>query len=322
MASKILTGTAESWFECMRLGRYAEAWRISDRVLAARSRSEVDRAGTPPHERYVWTGADLAGKSVLVRCYHGLGDTIQFVRLTANLRAIGCSVAVQAQPELLPLLRSLPEIDRLIPLDWATPDPPHEVAVEVMELLHALRIMPADLPGRIPYLMPPAPRVVKRWAAVPHDGRMRIGLAWAAGSWDVRRSIAIDQLRPLATLRNAAFFSLQRGGAEALLADETELRFENPADRSMDLMDTAALIATLDLVIAVDSMVAHLTGAMGCPVWLLLHHEADWRWMAGRADSPWYPTMRLFRQSRPGDWATPVSQILALLKDGYGAAVG
>lgn len=293
----------------MRHGRFAEAWRISDAILTTRSIADFDKPGVPPHFRPVWSGGPLAGRSVLVRCYHGLGDTIQFIRLTARLKAMGCTVAVQAQPELLPLLAGMPEIDRLVPLDWLTPDPAHEVAIEVMELAHALRITEADLPGRIPYLTAPAPRYL------PEDGRLRVGLVWSAGPWDPRRSMDVKQLHSLASITRAAFFSLQRGGAEAALAEEAVLRVENPAERSMDIMDTAGLIAGLDLIISVDTMVAHLAGAMGRPVWLLLHHDPDWRWMEGRADSPWYPTMRLFRQASPGDWESPTAEMRELLAD-------
>jgi hypothetical protein len=299
----------------MRRGRFAEAWRISDRVLAARSRAQADRAGIPAHLRYVWTGERLAERTVLVRCYHGLGDTLQFIRLTANLRTLGCIVMVQAQAELLPLLQTMPEIDRLFPLDGSSADPEHQVAIEVMELPHALRLMPEDLPGRIPYVAVPTPSVARRWAGVPPDGRVRIGLAWTAGAWDMRRSIAIRQLRPLAAFENAAFFSLQRGGAETALELETVLHFENPHDRSMGVMDTAALIAGLDLVVTVDTMVAHLAGALGKCVWLLLPYHADWRWAGDREDSLWYPTMRLFRQPVPGDWVTPIARVATLLKE-------
>jgi hypothetical protein len=307
LAPDILINPGRRWFDCMRRGRFAEAWRISDAVLAARSAAEADKSGVPAHRRYVWTGAPLAERSVLVRCYHGLGDTIQFIRLSARLKAMGCMVAVQAQPELLPLLAGMKEIDRLVQLDWTTPDPPHDVAIEVMELAHALRITEADLPGPMPYLTAP------ELPGSPPDSRLRVGLAWSAGMWDPRRSLGLEQLRSLVSVPNAAFFSLQRGGAEAALADETVLKVENPADRSMDIMDTAALIARLDLVISVDTMVAHLAGAMGRPVWLLLHDDPDWRWMQGRADSPWYPTMRLFRQPAPGDWETVVAEIRELL---------
>jgi ADP-heptose:LPS heptosyltransferase len=291
----------------MRRGRFAEAWRVSDKVLAARPSAEADKPGVPAHLRHVWTGAPLSGRSILVRCYHGLGDTIQFIRLTLQLKSMGCSVAVQAQPALMRLLSALPQIDRLVPLDWATPDPPHDIAVEVMELAHALRIAEADLPGPIPYLTAPETR------RLVDDGRVKIGLAWSAGSWDACRSMALEQLRPLASVAGAAFFSLQRGGAEAALAEEPVLQVENPGDRSLDILDTAALIASLDLIVSVDTMVAHLAGAMARPVWLLLHHDADWRWMRDRADSPWYPTMRLFRQPSPGDWETPVEEIRSAL---------
>jgi hypothetical protein len=309
--------SGERWACRMLLGQYEEAWRISDRVLAARPHGEADRAGVPAHERFVWTGGAAAGKTVLVRCYHGLGDTIQFIRFAERLDALGCEVAVQAQPALVPLLSQVRGIRTLLPLDWTTQDPPHDLAIEIMETAHALRVTLADLPGRNPYIEASAPLVAERAAGMPRDGRLRVGIAWAAGDWDERRTVPLAALQPLAALP-VHYFSVQRGEAEAELNRGIGPFVANPDEHSPDVAATAALIANLDLVITVDTMVAHLAGAMGRPVWLLLHCDADWRWLIDREDSPWYPTMRLFRQQQPGDWKSPVDRVTGLLSNRTG----
>jgi hypothetical protein len=303
----------QRWDWAMRRGRFAEAWDISDRVLAARSPRDADRPFIPPHQRFVWTGEALAGKIVLLRCYHGLGDTLQFIRFAARLKALGCAVIVQAQPALLPLLETVAGIDSLTPLDRRTPDPSHEVALEIMETAHALRIAEVDLSGAMPYLTASESLVAERTGRMRADGNPRVGIAWTAGDWDKRRTAPLSALDPLQDLRSVTFYSLQRGGPEAALNQGAGPTVVNPDDRSCDILATAALIANLDLVITVDTMVAHLAGGMGRSVWLLLQHDADWRWMIDRDDSPWYPTMRLFRQPRPGDWTAPIARIAELL---------
>ncbi len=276
----------------MRAGRHQAAWDISDHVLAGRDPATRDQAGAPYHQRWVWDGGPVEGRHVLVRCYHGLGDTLQYARFLPALRARAASVIVEAQPELLPLVASLAPV--------AAFDPAHPRAspgqdLEIMELSHALRLGPADVPAR--YLpLPPTD--------APRDA---IALCWRSGGWDPRRSIPLGLLR--AALPDGRLISLQRGPA----ADEAGHGFLNPRDDSPDIARTVALIATARIVITVDSMVAHLAGALGRPVAILLRHEADWRW--GDADrTAWYPSARLFRQRRPGDWSGPLAELAALLR--------
>jgi hypothetical protein len=305
----------ERWECCMLLGFYEEAWRIGDRVLRLRNPADSDKAGIPAHRRFVWTGAALTGATVLIRCYHGLGDTIQFLRFAPNLAALGCRVIVQVQPALVDLAAGVAGVDCVVPLDWRTAIPAHDVAIESMEIAHALRITVADLPGAIPYVTPPPRLVAEQAARLPQTGRLRVGIAWAAGDWDPRRTVPLDALDPLAGIAGVDYVNLQRGGAEAALNRGVGPAVVNPDDRSADIMATAAAIANLDLVVTVDTMIAHLAGAMGREVWLLLHHAADWRWMATGNRSPWYPTIRIFRQPIPGAWGQPVAGIAAMLKD-------
>jgi hypothetical protein len=289
-----------NWMLHMRRGEFEAAWTISDAVLRARAGRPCWH--WPRHLQYIWDGTPLAGKRVLVRCYHGLGDTIQFIRYAPLLKAIAAEVIVWSQAALIPLLRSLRGIDRLLPLHDGTPQVVYDVDVESMELPHVFRTTPATIPAEIPYLrVEPAPLTSRAGIAV--------GLVWAAGEWDHgRRSVPFPLLAPLAQVPGVTLHILQRGPALELYQPGFGL-----ASGSDDVVEAARLICALDLVISVDSMPAHLAGALGVPVWLLLDAAADWRWMEGREDSPWYPTMRLFRQERPGVWEPVIARVVAEL---------
>ncbi|WP_199231183.1 hypothetical protein [Falsiroseomonas bella] len=290
----------ERWMALMRQGAWEQAWQLSDAALAARGRH---RDWTlPRHLQTVWDGTPLAGRRVLVRCYHGLGDTIQFIRLVPRLQAIAREVIVWAQPALIPLLATLRPSPRLLPLHDGTPEARFDTDIEIMELAHALRITPAGLDTTVPYLHPPRFRRTTGEA-------LEVGLVWRAGDWDTRRSVPLSLLQPLGRRPGVALRILQRGPALA----ERDSGFGTDIG-SDDALTAASRIAALDLVISIDSMPAHLAGALGVPVWLLLPEPADWRWMEGRDDSPWYPGMRLFRQDRPGDWTAPVTHMLQALR--------
>jgi hypothetical protein len=285
------------WAEHMRCGEFEAAWRISDR-MRAEARSDDRR---PRHFQSVWRGASLLGKRVLVRCHHGLGDSLQFIRYAPIVKALAAEVIVAAQPELIPLLQTMPAIDRLVPLD-GTSEPPYDVDIEVMELPYALRTSPASIPAAVPYF-----HVAK--SPLPAGDRLAVGIVWAAGDWDRRRSIPLPQLAPLASVADVKLFAFQR---DAALGQTEHLRINHVNWR--DVTHEAALLRALDLLISVDTMPAHLAGALGVPVWLLLHADADWRWMKEREDSPWYPTMRLFRQSHDGVWQPVLERVAASLR--------
>ncbi|MGG5822613.1 hypothetical protein [Falsiroseomonas sp. HW251] len=286
------------WMALMRRGAWDEAWALSDEALGPRDWT------LPRHLQAVWDGSPLAGRRVLVRCYHGLGDTIQFIRLVAPLQAIAKDVTVWAQPALIPLLATMRKAPRLLPLHDGTPEAEYDVDIELMELAHALRITPTTLPSRVPYLHPPAPPARDKDA-------LEVGLVWRAGDWGIRRSIPFDLLRPLAGIPGVRFNILQRGPG----VEECAPGVGVPSG-SDDPLAAATLMRGLDLVVSIDSFPAHLAGALGVPVLLLLTEPADWRWMEGRDDSPWYPTMRLLRQERPGDWSVPLAALRAILERG------
>jgi hypothetical protein len=285
----------DSWLRHIRAGAWDAAWRVSDAVL--RARGGVPCTHLPRHEQWVWDGTPLDGRRVLVRCYHGLGDTLQFVRFVPGLRAVASEVTLWAQPALLPLLATMRGVGPCEPLHDGTPGVPFDVDVEVMELAHVARATPATLP--------PPPHFDLAPARLVRGGRLAVGLAWECGDWNrATRAVPFELLAPLAQLPGVELPVLQRGAA----LGECGPSFAVVSGRD-DVLEAARVMRALDLVISADSMPAHLAGSLGVPVWTLLPHEADWRWMDGRDDTPWYPTMRLFRQPRPGDWPAVVARV-------------
>ena len=281
----------------MRRGAWGHAWAVGDAVRGARAGQTCWHL--PRHEQWVWDGTPLADRRVLVRCYHGLGDTLMFARFVPPLRAVAAEVTLWAQPALLPLLATMRGVGPLLPLDDGAPGVPYDADIEVMELAQAVRATPATLP--------PPPQFDVTPAALPDDGRLRVGIVWECGDWDrTTRAIPFPLLLPLAAVPGVALHVLQRGPA---LADALAHPTVGRVSGSDDVLEAARVMRALDLVVTVDSFPAHLAGALGVPVWTLLPHAGDWRWMDGRDDSPWYPTMRLFRQTRPGDWAGVVTRV-------------
>ncbi len=267
----------EQWVAAMRRSDFVTAWRISDTVLAARDPATRDDPGKPYHERWVWDGRPLDGRDVTVRCYHGLGDTIQFAQFLPPLAACAASVTLEVQPELLRLLAAQSGRLRMVPFDPAHPLPASGAEVEIMELSHALRLPPCAAP----------------YLRADSVGLPGIGACWQAGAWDSARSIAPGLLMPL--LPGAV--SLQR---EAM-------------GEGADVLDTARRVAGLDLVVTVDTMVAHLAGALGRPTCLLLKAEADWRWGSGGSVA-WYGSVRPVRQTEAGDWHPALAEMSGMVE--------
>lgn len=261
-----------------------------------------------------WKGEELAGKTILLHAEQGLGDTIQFARYVAMVAGRGGKVILECQPELRDLLSSLQGTDRVLPLGAALPK--FDVDCPLMSVPAILATRLDSVPATIPYLTAD-PRLIETWRGRLKSGagRIKVGLAWAGRpehQSDRHRSISLADLMPLANI-SADLYSLQKG-TNVMLARPPE--WKRLIDCTPDLInfaDTAALVHHLDLVICVDTAVAHLAGAMGKPVWLLLPFVPDWRWLRDRSDTPWYPTMRLFRQQQPGQWTAPVGDIVERL---------
>jgi hypothetical protein len=296
----------QPWIRAMQSGNFAQAWKLSDAHLRARLAAGLLPHTGPRHLQHVWDGRPLADKRVLVRCYHGLGDTTQFIRFAAPLRKIAREVVVWGQPPLLPLLATAPGVDRVLPLHDGTPEVNFDCDVEIMELAHVLRIDEQSIRCAIPYVFISGHRA---WLSELRR-ELSVGVVWRAGNWDECRSIPINLLSALSHVSGVRLFSLQCGPAAA---EAWRIPAEDIA--SSDVERTALTLRRLDLLISVDTFAAHLAGALGARVWLLLHADCDWRWMQGRTDTPWYPTMRLFRQRSAGDWPALMEEVIAALQD-------
>jgi hypothetical protein len=282
-----MASSDDRWTRAMRARDYPAAWRVSGEALAGRDPATRDDPALPYHLRWVWDGRPVDGRHVLVRCYHGLGDTIQFARYLPLLAARAASVTLEGPPRLAALLSQVPGVDRFVPFDPAHPLPPSECDLEIMDLAFALRTPPAQLPP--PYLhAAPAP--------LPEG---TVGLCWEAGDWDPARCVPPELLAGLCAARPCL----------SLVPGPTALPVLNPQGCPFDMDLTASWVAGASLVITVDTMIAHLAGAMNTPTWLLLKHDPDWRWAPERGGSDWYPSMRLYAQERPGDWNGVIARV-------------
>lgn len=267
-------------------------------------------AGTP------WTGAEaVEGRTVLLLAEQGFGDALMFCRFARVLHERGARVILEAPRELAPLLASLPWLDAVVAT--GDPLPAFDLYCPLPSLAPLLGTRIETLPAQDPPLALPHPWAERWRGRLSVLARPRIGIAWSGGlpgATDDPRAIPLrlwDELRRLP----ATFIALQNriDDPEAALLDASPCvhRFDREID---DFRDTAALVAQVDLVITVDTAVAHLAGAMARPTWILLPFAADWRWLLGREDSPWYPSARLFRQARPGDWQGVMARVRADLE--------
>jgi tetratricopeptide (TPR) repeat protein len=293
-------------------GRFSDGWRHYEARLLNPEHVARIRLFSKPR----WQGQDFKGKTLLLHAEQGLGDTIQMLRYLPLVAAKGGNILLELQPELLALMAANLGALPVRPVSRGETLPAYDFNCPLMSLPLAFGTQLASIPANVPYLTgEPAPRADPD--AAPTGPR--IGLAWAAGG-SIRKSLHLSDFACLAAIPGAGIVSLQKG------AREEESR-RAPAGMSVerpvlkDFLATASIIAGLDLVISADTAVAHLAGAMGKPVWVLLPYPADWRWLIGRDSSPWYPNMRLFRQQERGDWLVPLDGIAAALRERYPPAV-
>ncbi|MCU1233250.1 MAG: repeat protein [Candidatus Solibacter sp.] len=287
----------------MLAGQFENAWRESDRIAAR---------GTPDPHRF-WDGCPFTGKRVMIRCLHGFGDAIQFARYAPMVRRDAARVMVQTHGELINVMGGISGVDDVI--TWSDEgSAPWDQQIELMELPRAFRTTLDTIPNVVPYLHLTPEQKVRSRIEDPPNGKVRIGLQWGSGAWNPERSISLADLRPLLHVPEFEYFSFQRGEPRAELANfESPYPIHDVSGESPDLIEAAADLLNIDLLITVDTMLAHLAGALAIPVWVLLPWEADWRWMLHRRDSPWYPTMTLFRQPAPGEWHSAVLEAAAAL---------
>ena len=262
-----------------------------------------------------WDGADLHGKTLLVHAEQGYGDTIQFARYLPLLKQRGARIVCECQPPLTRLLRTMRDIDTVVTQGDTLP--PFDLHVPLLSLPRIFASDATTIPARTPYLAVPDGNYtqIESVFATESDG-YRIGFVWAGSPVHVNdrnRSCGLEHFRALSALDGIRLYSLQKGQC----AEELKRNNFSARDLSVllgDFADTAYAVTRLDLVITVDTSVAHLAGALARPVWTLLPFDPDWRWMLERQDSPWYPGMRLFRQPRPGDWDDVFRRVTAALK--------
>ena len=283
-----------------------------------RHRAPVARLTRREQPRPLWLGdVDLAGKTILLHSEQGFGDSIQFCRYVPLVAARGARVVLEVEQPLCGLMRGLPGVTEIVARkDHAgEPLPDHDLHCPLPSLPLAFATKLETIPANGPYLHAPESAMAQWTLRLGGARGLRIGLAWSGNPNHIRdreRSMPLDHLLPLLNV-DASFVSLQKQlrAGEAELLSRAGIR--DVSDDLHDFTDTAALIAQLDLVITVDTGVAHLAGALGKPVWILVTHAPDWRWLLDRDDSPWYPTARLFRQSDSRDWSDVVARVGAAL---------
>jgi tetratricopeptide (TPR) repeat protein len=297
----------------LRVGDFEQGWQEYEWRSKLKAFSPSAREFTQPR----WRGElPIKNKTILLFSEQGFGDTIQFVRYVPLVKALGAKVILQVQPALKQLLAGVAGVATVIGTDEALP--PFDMQSPLMSLPLAFKTRLDTIPAKTPYLFAAPDRLARWQARLPRSPLPRVAIAWAGNpdfQADGSRSIGMRPLLPLLAVPGAQFISLQkdlRAGDEDLLRQHPQVL--HLGDQLEDFSDTAAIMSLLDLVICSDTAPVHLAGALGRPVWVLLQKQPDWRWMFDREDCPWYPSARLFRQPRAGDWDGVVTRVAAGLK--------
>ena len=285
---------AGRWFAYMLGGNFTGAWKESDAIR--------DRAKPDPHR--FWNGEDVCGKNVVVRCLHGFGDAIQMLRYAPKLRALGAELVVEVAPRLVELARCLEGVGEVI--TWSDDAPVRssawDVQMEIMELPYFFRTTMKELPVVTNYVTIPKPAEVEVAHIMRCRERPRVGIVWAAGRWNSSRDLPFEFVRQIVSMVDVEFWNLQGDREQARWRSLADMQLRDATECGDGLLTLATVIDQLDLVITVDTLAAHVAGALGKPAWVLLQKAADWRWMVERNDSPWYPSARLYRQPSQDDW--------------------
>jgi tetratricopeptide (TPR) repeat protein len=311
-AAEIEPGRVEAHWNAglvrLRLGDFEAGWRDYEWRWRKADWAGLERSFAAP----LWLGKEpVEGKTILLHAEQGLGDTIQFVRYAPLLARRGATVILECQPALTMLLHNVDGIAQTVARGDALPA--FDLHCPLLSLPLAFGTRLETVPNGIPYINVPDARMQRWTERLAGSGRPRIGLVWAgnpAHHNDHNRSIPLRDFAPILSLGGVHFVNLQKSMTAADVAQlERSANVTTLGDELGDLADTAAVIALLDRVIAVDTAAAHLAGALGKAVDLLVPFSSDWRWLVDRTDSPWYPTMRLFRQTAIGDWSGPLEEL-------------
>lgn len=296
----------------LSIGNFEEGWKEYEWRWKTKEFKTLKRDFKKPR----WNGKDIGGKRVLLICEQGFGDTIQFIRYSKLLKGLNAYIVVEVQKELCNLFKRIKEIDSMIIRGEELPD--FDFYSPLMSLPYVFKTRLETIPNEVPYINLDD-ETVKKWdLKLCDDKKLKIGIAWAGNPGhkkDKYRTISLIDYLPILRLKDVNYYSLQKGiGSEQLKELPDDINIIDMTNEINDFLDTAGLIMNLDLVITVDTAVAHLAGALGKTVWVLIPYVPDWRWMLDREDSPWYPTMRLFRQSRKDNWKDVIDDIIDELK--------
>jgi TPR repeat/Glycosyltransferase family 9 (heptosyltransferase)/Tetratricopeptide repeat len=295
------------------LGNLEQGWAGFEHRLEVGEIRRGKRQCTQPR----WNGECLNGQRILLHVEQGFGDTIQFVRFAPMVAQRGGRVILEIQPELIRIIEGLNGIEHVVAR--GNPIPEFDLHCPLMSLPCVFRTTIRTIADSVPYLSVPHD-IVQRWnqKITPSGSQARVGLAWAGNPThpnDRNRSVPLRALAPLFEITGFDFYSLQVSAPGAQTGSSMFPALKDLSGEFRDFADTAALIQSLDLVVTVDTAVAHLAGALGKPVWLLLPFVPDWRWLLSREDSPWYPTMKLFRQRCAGEWGEVIDRVAAELRN-------
>jgi hypothetical protein len=294
-------------------GKFAEGWAEYQWRLYAK-----DVAYPHRYENPRWDGSSFADRTLLVHYEQGLGDNLQFVRYLPMVKARGGTVIFEVRKSLLGLLRGFPGIDELVEASFdVKPAVDFDIYTSLLELPRIFGTTLETIPADVPYIHADSGKV-EYWKSRLAGNDFKVGIVWAGkptNKNDRNRSCPLEQFASLAQIPGVRLYGLQKGQAATQLEELSDKIAVTDLDSQIeDFTDTAAVIENLDLVVSVDTAVLHLAGAMGKPVWALLPFTSDWRWMLDRRDSPWYPTMKLFRQRKWGDWDDVFQRVAEELK--------
>ncbi len=282
-------------------GELDEGWREYEWRFAV---ARYDRT----FDRPLWDGEPLAGQTILVHAEQGFGDTLQFVRYVPAVAGRGGRVVLEVPGPLVRLVGTVAGASRIVAA--GDPLPEFDWHCPLLSLPRVFETTLATIPGSAPYLSVP-PEMAPAWGElIATAPGLRVGIVWAGttiGAVDLRL------LQPLWEIAGISWFSLQVGERSGDTASLDDVAIADLSPWLTDFAETAAAVCQLDLVISIDTSIAHLAGALARPTWVLLPYNSDWRWLLRREDSPWYPTARLFRQSKPGDWAGVAGEVAAAL---------